>query len=140
MADTTVDPIVTETPQVSEQLAEPTQTAQSAPTNSSSIPADQPQQGFLSRATSAFTHPMQTLKTVGNDIVQAGGHPAPTYTTDDTGKLVEQVGKATPGTLFKNLLVGALTGIGGAAQDRGRGGVLGAAGAGFSASMAAVEN
>jgi hypothetical protein len=96
-------------------------------------------QGFLSKAKDALTHPMQTLKNVGNDIVQSGGKGTPVYSVDDAGKMTELATQATPGTLFKNLLVGALTGLGAATQTHGRGGPLGAAGAGFTAAMSGAQ-
>lgn len=101
---------------------------------------DNPHQGFLSKVSGAFMHPMQTLSTVGHDLVQAGGRPAPNYEVDANGVVdnVNAGANATPGTLFKNLLIGALTGMSAGAKNP-RGGFLGHMGTGFTGAMDAAE-
>jgi hypothetical protein len=74
--------------------------------------------GFLQRMKGSFQNPLTALET------------NPTDTVDDTGKLIEGATSASPGNLFKNLLVGALSGISRASQGTNKG--FGAAlGAGF---------
>lgn len=79
-------------------------------------------------------HFLQPLKEFGKQIYESAGTPTPTYSVNDsTGQLIKNAETATPGTMFKKLLVGALTGLGAGAQARGAG-AAGAIGAGFSAS------
>lgn len=97
----------------------------SSSTITDSEPASPPQPpiGFLG-------HIRSVLSNVGDDIVQAGGQPAPKFQADPTGGIQQVVQSATPGSLFKNLLVGSLMGLGAAARNP-RGGFLGAVGSGF---------
>jgi hypothetical protein len=68
-------------------------------------------------------------------LVNAGGRPAPQYSVDQqTGQMVQAANQAAPGQLFKNMLVGALSGISSAAHNP-RGGFLGAVGNGFMGGM-----
>jgi hypothetical protein len=101
--------------------------------DTTATPTTQATQSTPDAPTGFLSHVSNTLKHFGNDIVQAGGQPDPSYTVDATGKLAKTVTEATPGHLFKNLLVGALVGMGGAAGKKG--GFGGGMGAGFSAEM-----
>lgn len=79
-------------------------------------------------------HVRSVLSDFGHDIVQAGGQAPPQYQADASGDIQRIASAAAPGQLFKNLLTGALMGLGAAAQHP-RGGPLGAAGSGFTAAM-----
>ena len=115
----------------------------SAPDDSSSpSPLAVPQTSTPQQASQTNAQPTQKpglLKRVGNALVQAGGHPAPTYSEDaDTGKLVQDASNASPGQLFKNLASSMLIGLGAAAKDKvrgpgGFGSALAGAGVGFTA-------
>lgn len=68
-----------------------------------------------------------------------GQDQTPSYSVNDTGQLVASMNNATPGSMFKNLLVGALTGMSSAAKAGPRGGFLGAMGNGFTGTMQATN-
>jgi hypothetical protein len=59
------------------------------------------------------------LSHVGHILTNLGGKPPATYNVDDSGKTVAVQGEASPGQLFKNLLVGALHGMAAGSQLKG---------------------
>lgn len=85
--------------------------------------------GFLS-------HIFSPIKHFGQAIADHAGDAAKdtTYNVDNAGNLAAVATNAAPGTLFKHLLVGALSGLGAAAQRPGLG-FGGAAGVGAEAGM-----
>jgi len=69
--------------------------------------------GFLTNVGHVFT-------TLGQKMVEGTGQPAPQYQIDpDTGTTVPVQGEPAPGQMFKNLLVGALSGLYAGSQVRG---------------------
>jgi hypothetical protein len=80
--------------------------------------------------------PLNPLQQVGYAIKDNMGTPVDTV--NDQGQLIENMVSATPGTIFKKLLAGALTGLGASASHHG-GGLLGNVGVGFDAETKAVE-
>jgi hypothetical protein len=83
--------------------------------------------GFLTNVGHVFS-------TLGHQMVEGMGQPAPQYQVDpQTGTTVPVQGEPAPGQMFKNLLVGALSGLAAGAQVRGGFGAQ--VGAGFEAAQ-----
>lgn len=71
------------------------------------------------------------LSHVGHVLTHLGGRPPASYTVDDKGNTVANQADATPGQLFKNLLVGALNGLAAGSQLKGNPGFGAGLAAGF---------
>jgi len=114
------------------------------------LPQDQPPQSTGGTTTSAQAYnppadPSQSdgggfLSHVGHVLVGLGGQPQPSYSVDpSTGQETAQQGQASPGQLFKNLLVGALQGMAAGSHAKGLG-IGGGIGLGFQGAEEAKQS
>jgi hypothetical protein len=80
------------------------------------------------------SQPRGFLANIGHVLVNAGGKPAPSYSVDENGKMTQNPAQASPGQMFKNMLVGALHGMAAGAQNP-HAGLLGGMGLGGTAEL-----
>lgn len=94
-----------------------------------------PDASQLPAATSANPGEPQESPTgpgIADRILQfLGGGPKKTYSTDGQGKVIEQQGDVSRGTMAKHILAAVITGMAAGSQQRGPGGAERAFGAGF---------